>query len=92
MKKTLLIACATLASGAAFAQSSVTLYGLADMYLSSQKNPATGLRTTRLDSSGIYESHFGFKGSEDLGGGLKASFSLEHGLRSEEHTSELQSH
>ncbi|QIM53378.1 porin [Hydrogenophaga crocea] len=80
MKKTLLIACATLASGAAFAQSSVTLYGLADMYLSSQKNPATGLRTTRLDSSGIYESRFGFKGSEDLGGGTKANFQLESGF------------
>lgn len=80
MKKSILLACATLSTGAAMAQSSVTLYGLADMYLSSQKNPATGLRMSKVDSSGVYESRFGFKGSEDLGGGYKANFQLESGF------------
>jgi predicted porin len=69
-----------LASGAAFAQSSVTLYGIADMNIASRKSADTGKRTTQVNSSGIYESRIGFKGSEDLGGGLKANFQLEQGI------------
>mgnify|MGYP006202297857 CR=1 FL=1 len=69
-----------LASGAAFAQSSVTLYGIADMNIASRKSADTGERTTQVNSSGIYESRIGFKGSEDLGGGLKANFQLEQGI------------
>lgn len=80
IKKSIVLAAATVAAGAAMAQSSVTLYGLADIYLASQKNAATGQRVTKLESSGIYESRFGFKGSEDLGGGYKANFQLEQGF------------
>lgn len=69
-----------LASGAAFAQSSVTLYGIADIHVDSRKSPGVSGRTTKVESSGIYESRFGFKGSEDLGGGLKANFQLEQGF------------
>ncbi|WP_439115670.1 porin [Hydrogenophaga sp.] len=69
-----------LASGAASAQSSVTLYGIADMNIASRKSADTGERTTQVNSSGIYESRIGFKGSEDLGGGLKANFQLEQGI------------
>lgn len=79
MKKILAIS-ALLASGAALAQSSVTIYGIADMNLASRKSADTGDRTTTLNSSGIYESRIGFKGSEDLGGGLKANFQLEQGI------------
>ncbi|MBL0918507.1 MAG: porin [Hydrogenophaga sp.] len=80
MKKSILLAVATVCCGSAMAQSSVTLYGLADMYLASKKDAATGLRTTSVDSSGIYESRFGFKGTEDIGGGYKVNFNLESGF------------
>lgn len=77
--KTLIAASLVLASGAAFAQSSVSVYGIADINLGSRKS-ADGERLLKLESSGIYESRIGFKGSEDLGGGLKANFQLEHGF------------
>jgi len=71
MKKTL-IALAALAAGTAFAQSSVTLYGRVDMSLAHTTNDATGL-VSGFNSPSV----FGLKGSEDLGGGLKANFGLE---------------
>lgn len=80
MKKSILFATATLAAGAAMAQSSVSLYGLADMHIASKKDAATGLRTTSVDSSGVYESRFGFRGSEDIGSGYKVNFQLESGF------------
>ena len=79
MKK-IVAASLVLASGAAFAQSSVTLYGIADMNIASRKSADTGERTTQVNSSGIYESRIGFKGSEDLGGGVKVNFQLEQGF------------
>ena len=78
MKKSL-IALAVLAStGAAMAQSSVTLYGIADINL--QSKTQHNLRTTALESGGVSGSRWGIKGSEDLGGGLKANFVLESGF------------
>jgi predicted porin len=78
MKKSL-IALAVLAStGAAMAQSSVTLYGIIDVNLQSTK--ANDLRKTLLESGGINGSRWGLKGAEDLGGGLKAVFNLESGF------------
>jgi len=71
MKKTL-IALAALAAGSAFAQSSVTLYGRVDMSLAHTTNAATGM-VSGFNSPSV----FGLKGSEDLGGGLKANFGLE---------------
>lgn len=62
------------------AQSSVIVYGIADIHLDSRKKPGLAGRVSSLDSSGIYESRIGFKGSEDLGGGLKANFQLEQGF------------
>ena len=86
MKKSLIAMAVLAASGVASAQSTVTLYGLADVYLGSQKtktSPAVGgstsLRQTVVNSGGFNTSRFGFKGSEDLGGGLKANFLLEAG-------------
>jgi predicted porin len=77
MKKTVLAAAAlTLATGAAFAQSSLQLYGLVDLSIENVKVDGTsGL--TRVSSSNLATSRLGFKGTEDLGGGLKASFVLE---------------
>lgn len=78
MKKSLIAIAVLAASGTSFAQSSVTLYGIADVYLASVK--ANGSTTTRLDSGGVNISRWGIKGSEDLGGGLKANFKLEQGF------------
>lgn len=103
MKKSLVALAVLAASGASFAQSSVTLYGLADVWFGSVKNElglavaplgtstfgvaggvtgvAAGSSTqTKLDSGGVNQSRWGMKGSEDLGGGLKANFVLEQGF------------
>ena len=89
MKKNIIalaVLAASTASGIASAQSTVTLYGLADVYLGStttKQSPvggaSTSLRQTVINSGGFNGSRFGLKGSEDLGGGLKANFVLEGG-------------
>ena len=79
MKKSLLaLAVLTAVSGAAFAQSSVTLYGKVDLGLVLDSGGAAG-KSVRLDSGVTGGSRIGFKGVEDLGGGMKASFQLETG-------------
>jgi predicted porin len=80
MKKSLVALAVLAASGASFAQSSVTLYGIADIWLGSMKDSQVSANpdsVTRLDSGGVSTSRWGMKGSEDLGGGLKAIFNLE---------------
>ncbi|SAK55105.1 porin [Caballeronia pedi] len=90
MKKNLLAtaalaAFAALAATSAHAQSSVTLYGIIDAGISYANNAA---RTGGSDSLWKYDdgvaqgSRWGLKGSEDLGGGLKAIFTLENGFNS----------
>ncbi len=74
MKKTLLALAAIAASSASFAQSSVTLYGVVDASLESVKGDKT---VTRVTSGNLATSRLGFKGTEDLGGGMKATFNLE---------------
>lgn len=82
MKKSLLaMAVLAVAAGAAQAQSSVELYGLMDVYLGKDKGGATG-----LNSGGLQTSRFGFRGTEDLGGGLKASFVLEQAFNADNGT------
>ncbi|MFJ3055967.1 porin [Herbaspirillum sp. NPDC087042] len=71
-------------ASAAQAQSSVTIYGIIDASLSYNSKVATtgtgnGNRMG-VDSGAINGSRIGFKGSEDLGGGLKALFNLENGF------------
>ena len=109
MKKSL-VALAVLAATGAYAQSSVTLYGIIEATTdigynrtqdsttttntfnaagngltstvtstsSSQKN---GFRVQDGSDQGSGSSRVGFRGTEDLGGGLKANFQLEMGLR-----------
>lgn len=79
MKKTVLALAAIAASSAAFAQSSVTLYGVVDASVESVKGNTAGKGTTfnRVSSGNLATSRLGFKGVEDLGGGLKAKFQLE---------------
>ena len=75
MKKSLIALAVLAASGAAMAQSSVTLFGIVDAgvaRISSDGNSVTG-----VTHSGLATSRLGFRGEEDLGGGLKAGFWLE---------------
>ncbi|OQW87184.1 MAG: hypothetical protein BWK72_14590 [Rhodoferax ferrireducens] len=83
MKKSLIALAVLAASGAAMAQSSVTLYGVADVWVGSIKSDTAGgasTRTTSMVSGGVSTSVWGLKGSEDLGGGLKANFQFEQGV------------
>jgi len=76
MKKSLIALAVLAASGAAMAQSSVTLYGIMDVWVGSVDTDP-GDSTTIMQSGGVSTSRWGMKGSEDLGGGLKANFNLE---------------
>ena len=79
MKRTLIVAAigafATLATGVASAQSSVTIYGR--LNLSLERQDLNGRKLSKMENNA---SRIGFKGTEDLGGGLKAGFLLEHGF------------
>jgi predicted porin len=77
MKKKLLVgAIAGLVSAGAFAQSSVTLYGIIDTGVTYVNNTAGKSQVSM--ASGINQgSRWGLLGKEDLGGGLKAVFNLE---------------
>lgn len=72
MKKSLIALAVLAVSGAAFAQSNVTLYGIADVVVHKDKNVSA-----KMTSGGVSSSRWGVKGSEDLGGGLKANFNFE---------------
>lgn len=78
-KKIIALAVAAIASGAAFAQSNVTIYGVADAAFASSKTDEAK-RQNLISSGGLAASRLGFKGSEDLGNGLKAIFALEYRL------------
>ena len=80
MKKILFSAAmfGTLAS-AAHAQSSVTLYGIIDEGINYNSN-MNGSRSYAMQGGVSQGSRWGFKGVEDLGGGLKAIFTLESGF------------
>lgn len=84
MKKTLVAIAALAAVGAASAQSSVTLYGRIDASIVSQKTTAGGVTIAdpgvQIFSGGHVGNRWGMKGSEDLGGGMKANFQLEQGF------------
>ena len=71
-----------LAASAAGAQSGVTIYGIVDQYVGHTNAGGRG-SVNSLDAGGLAASRIGFRGTEDLGGGLKASFTLENGLLSD---------
>ncbi len=89
MKKSLFaVAAATAFAGAAQAQSSVTVYGILDVgYIGGNvrtgSSGTTGLQGTynSIGSSAESTSRLGFRGTEDLGGGLNAFFTIETGLQ-----------
>lgn len=91
MKKSLIALAVLAASGAAMAQSSVTLYGKADVAIASvsQSDAAAGrlgtgyLKGTQASANNNLNygnSRLGVKGTEDLGGGLKAYFNFEQAI------------
>ena len=79
MKKSLLaVAVLGAFAGAASAQSSVTLFGVVDLSVNQIKNGST--KQTSMDSNQLNSNRLGFRGTEDLGGGLLAGFWLEGGM------------
>lgn len=75
-----LLALAACWACAAQAQSSVQVYGLLDMGVGSYRD-AGGGRSSQVASGKMTTSYLGYKGTEDLGGGLAAFFALESHLR-----------
>jgi len=72
-----------LAAGAVQAQgSSVQLYGLIDLSVGSTEAPG-GDAVKGVDSGKMSTSYYGLKGSEDLGGGLSANFTIESFMRND---------
>jgi predicted porin len=79
------IAASTLAVGTAFAQSSVTLYGsvdggLAYVHNAVDVNGKNASSLFKFSSGALHSNRWGFRGSEDLGDGLSAIFTLENGF------------
>jgi GBP family porin len=82
MKKSLLaLAVLGAFAGAASAQSSVTLYGLVDIGIQRvDPKAANTASTTGITAGNQSGNRFGLRGSEDLGGGLRAVYQLENGF------------
>jgi predicted porin len=86
MKKSLLaLAVAGAFSSAAYAQSSVTLFGIVDATVRYAKGDGNGNQKL-LTNSGLNSSRLGVRGTEDLGGGLKAGFWLEGSVNNDDGT------
>ena len=83
MKKSLIALAVATAAASAAAQSSVTLFGLVDIGYGSHKTTGNGGRS--ISSQGVMDGglagqRIGFRGSENLGGGITADFWVEQGL------------
>jgi len=78
MKKTATAALALAACALASAQSTVSIYGTLDLYVAHARSGSAS--STRLEDGGQTASRIGFRGTEDLGGGLGAHFTLESGF------------
>jgi len=94
MKKSLIALAVMAASGAAMAQSSVSIYGFLDVGVAKVKGGEVGVNNTNyvvpvsqsatglangFARSALTTSAMGFRGTEDLGGGMTASFNLQTG-------------
>jgi predicted porin len=82
MKKLLIAAAAMAVVAGAQAQSSVTVYGIMDLGINSVESKNTGATNESYSTTGqgkgsLSSNRIGFKGTEDLGGGLKANFVFE---------------
>jgi predicted porin len=83
MKKSLIALAVMAAAGAASAQSSVTLFGIVDATFN-HTNATAGGSVNQLGNSGYNSSRLGFRGTEDLGGGMAASFWLESAMSNDD--------
>ncbi|WP_039787798.1 porin [Herbaspirillum huttiense] len=79
MKKVLFAVAATGFAASAFAQSNVTIYGSLDAGVAYVSNLGGG-SVARVDQGTMQPDRIGFRGTEDLGGNLKANFQLETGF------------
>jgi predicted porin len=77
--RTLALAALAACGTAAFAQSSVTLYGTVDQYINTMKS-SSGASATALEDGAFLRTRLGMRGVEDLGNGLQAKFNLEMGI------------
>lgn len=85
MKKSLIaMAVLAAAAGSASAQSSVTVFGILDVAV--RHVDGDGTTKTLLSSGGLSTGRIGFRGIEDLGGGLKAGFWLESQINADDGT------
>ena len=89
MKKSLIALAVMAAAGAASAQSSVTLFGIVDAALTLGRGSVAD--RTQMTDSGYNSSQIGFRGTEDLGGGMSASFWLEAGINNDNGTGDTTS-
>ncbi len=81
-KKLIAMAVAGMIAAPAFAQSNVTVYGIIDTFVGYAK--AGDSKFTGVHNGVLNGPRIGFKGSEDLGNGLKAVFTLEQGFNSDD--------
>jgi predicted porin len=84
-KKIIALAVAGLVSGAAYAQTNVTVYGVVDAAFTYSKQGDN--KFTGIESGGRNGSRVGFRGEEALGNGLKGIFTLEFGTEADTNTS-----
>jgi len=81
MKKTLLaLAVLGASAGVASAQNNVTVYGIVDAGVQYRNDGNPAGKTWTMESGLLNGSRLGFRGTEDLGGGLSAIFTLENGF------------
>lgn len=84
MKKTLIALAAVAATSASFAQSSVTMFGIVDLAVTSIDQGNDSIMS--VANEGQASNRLGFRGVEDLGGGLAAEFWLEGGFSADNGT------
>jgi predicted porin len=68
-------------AGEAAAQSNVDVYGVIGLYAGTTKRSGAADSTLEMGPGGLTTSFYGFRGQEDLGGGLKAIFQMENYFR-----------
>ncbi len=81
-RKTLLAAALLAATSTGALAQNVSLYGLIDLSISRTQAPG-GAATKGVESGKMTTSYWGLKGTEDLGGGLKAQYAIESFLRAD---------
>jgi len=79
-KKLVSVLSFALGTNAAFAQSSLTIYGIADAAIVHERGGVGG-NVNKITNGGVSASRIGFRGNEELGDGMSAFFTLENGYR-----------